>query len=285
MQTEISNASLEEIKTQTLSIQNKTSELVIKDSEDLDTAKKIEKECTTLEKFIESERKRYTDPLNEVVKKLIQKEKDLMAPITKAKEDIRNKQIAFAQKQEQERLRQEGIILDIIQKINSTPDDIDLELLSDTITEKDARIGVAIETRRQFFAEQERLAEFARKQKEAQEELDRVRQEQWVEAAKLAKQKLEDDLARQKMEDETARILEDGKRQEMKEQADAEQKRVAGSYSMPKGMRKVAKFEIVNDKLVPVEFYTIDESKIKEAIKNWIREIPWVRVWEEDKIQ
>lgn len=60
LETELSKVSREEIEAQTINIQNRISGLVIQRSEDLDIAKVIEKECTSLEKFIETERKKLT---------------------------------------------------------------------------------------------------------------------------------------------------------------------------------------------------------------------------------
>lgn len=225
MQTELSKASIEETRIQIQTVEKKILALEISETSDLDIAKSLEKECTAIEKFIEANRTSLTKPIGDIVANINAQAKELALPITKAKEDIRAKQIAFAQKVEAERLAKERKIFDIIQKINTTPDEIDLELMSDEITEKDPRIGVAIESRRQFFAEQARLAEFAKQQKIEQERLKKIQEEQGIEAARLEKEKAEDRLRKQKMEDETKRILEDGKRQEMKELADAELKR------------------------------------------------------------
>lgn len=270
MQTELSKASIEETRMQIQTVEKKILSLEIMKPDDLDIAKALEKECTAIEKFIETNRTSLTVPIGEIVKNINAQAKELALPITQAKEGIRAKQIAFAQKLEAERLAKERIILDIIQKINTTPDDIELELLSDEITEKDPRIGVAIETRRQFFAEQERLAEFARQQAIEQARLKKIQEEQGIEAARIEKEKANDRLRKQKMEDETKRILEDGKRQEMKEQAEAEMKRQekVTEASVPKGLRKVVKHEVVAASLVPVEFCTPDDVKIRQALKE-----------------
>jgi len=72
------------------------------------------------------------------------------------------------------------------------------------------------------------------------------------------------------MEDENKRILEDGKKKEMEELAEAEAKRqekLAGA-SVPKGLRKVVKHEIVDASLVPMAYCTPDDIKIRQALKD-----------------
>jgi hypothetical protein len=51
-----------------------------------------------------------------------------------------------------------------------------------------------------------------------------------------------------------------------------------------KWQRKVTKFEIIDENLVPRDLCTPDEKKIRERVKNWSLEIPWVRVREETAI-
>ncbi len=178
MQTEISKVTREEIEAQTVVLQKAINLLSIKGMDDVQSAKELEKQCTSLEKLIEAERDKIVRPMNEAVKTINSSAKELVAPITQAKEDIRNKQIEYAQQLEAERLAKEREVLGIIQKINSTPDEVELELLADTIKHPDVRIKVAIETRRSMFEEQERQRKFAEEQRKEQLRLNEIAKQQ-----------------------------------------------------------------------------------------------------------
>ncbi len=286
LQTEISQGSRREIEVQTANLRKKIDELVIKIPADLTNAKIYEKECTALEGLIETKRTEITVPIGEQVKKINQSAKDLVAPITQCKEDIRNKQIAYAQKIEAERLRKEGEIMEIIRTVNAFTDEIDLELYSDTIKNDDPRIEIAVESRRQFFLEAERMRLFKIQQEEERKKLDKIKEAQGMEAARLAKKEANDRLNRQAFLDETNRMLEDNKKKGLEEAAASRAKieKQAQEASAVKGLRKVAKFEVTHPQFVPSVYCTPDDTKIRQAIKDGIREIPGVRIWSEDKI-
>ena len=48
-------------------------------------------------------------------------------------------------------------------------------------------------------------------------------------------------------------------------------------------VRKTWTYEIVDEKLVPDDYYTIDPTKIRSAIKNEIREIPGIRIYQKEE--
>ena len=286
METEISIVSRQEIIADTLKLSGKIQELVITDSEWATEAKALEKECTSLEKLIETKRTDITGPMNEQIKKINESAKILVAPITQAKEDIRKKQIEYAQKLERERMEKENKILQKIQEINSMKSEVDLEVFIMNMPEApDSRISVVIEARRSFFIEQERLEEMKKLQKAEQERLDKIAKEQGDKAAELAKKESDAALKQKQIEDEMKRIQEDDTRRELEATAAKETKESSKSYGQVKWLRKVTQFEIIDEILVPRAFCTSDISKIKAAFKLGHTEIPGVRIWEEDKIQ
>ena len=57
------------------------------------------------------------------------------------------------------------------------------------------------------------------------------------------------------------------------------------SAAKPKGMRTRWKFEVIDADLVPRAFCKPDDSVIAEAVKNWAREIEWLRIYSEESVQ
>lgn len=287
LQTELSKVTREEIEAQTLALKKRIKGLEILKPEDATEAKEIEKECKALENLIEEKRTELTVPLNETLGKINALAKDLVKPITQAKEDIRAKQIEYAQKLEAERQKKEQEILSIIQKVNSAPDEIELELYADQVQNPDGRIKVAIEARRNYFEEQERMRKQKEEMAKEQARLDAIAKEQGEEAARLAQSQAEERIRIQKAEDEKKRMAEDARLREAEEMAEydrqqAEKKQEAGKV---KGLRKVVKFEVVDGMKVPRNLCSPDDTLIRAALKEGVREIPGVRIWAEDKIQ
>lgn len=48
-------------------------------------------------------------------------------------------------------------------------------------------------------------------------------------------------------------------------------------------VRKTWTYEIVDEKLVPDEYYTIDPTKIRSAIRNEVREIPGIKIFQKEE--
>jgi cupin superfamily acireductone dioxygenase involved in methionine salvage len=56
------------------------------------------------------------------------------------------------------------------------------------------------------------------------------------------------------------------------------------SAPAPKGISKVWTFEILSESLVPREYLTIDEKKIKVAISTGVREIAGVKIYQKEQL-
>lgn len=287
LQTELAKFSKEEIERQTFEIQKKISALQIVSTEDTTTAKVIEKECTSLEKLIEEKRVEIVKPLNDFVSGINALAKTLMSPVTASKEVIRKKQIEYSQKLEAERQEKEWEVLTIIQKINSTPDEVELELYADQVVHPDPRIKVAVETRRSYFEEQERQRKVREEQVNEWARLEAIKKEQGAEAARLAQIQAEERLRLQKAEDERKRIAEDARVKEAEEMAEFDRQEALKKQESEKvkGLRKVLKFEVADESKLPRELMSPDDSKIRSALKEGLRDIPGLRIWAEDKIQ
>lgn len=47
--------------------------------------------------------------------------------------------------------------------------------------------------------------------------------------------------------------------------------------------RKVPMWEVADVKLIPAEYFVLDESKIGKLVRNGLRNIPGIRIWEEEQ--
>lgn len=287
IQKELPASFKKEVEIKTSELTKEISAIEVKDEETASSAKLLQKSCTALEWLIEDKRKEITKPLNDFVSGINSLAKELVEPISKAKDEIKLKQIKYAQELERQRLEKENEVLAIIAKVQAMPDEVELELYADTVTNPDLRIKSAIEAKRGYFEEQERQ----RKMREAQEieakRLAQIAKEQWEEAALRAREQAEEKLRLQKAQDELARQQEDSKQKDAEEMAEFQRQQVQKQQSATrvKGLRKVVMFEVTDPLKVPRELCTPDDSKIRESLKENFREIPGLRVWVEDKIQ
>lgn len=268
----------------------KIAKIEVKDADTAKDAQFLMKECTGLENLIEEKRTSITKPINDALKELNAMAKELAAPVTKAKDEIKAKQVAYAQKLEREAAEREAAVMAVISQIRQTADESELEVLAFEHEEHpDSRIKAEIETRRSYFEEEERK----RKLKEAEDaEAARIASL----AAKVTPEQLEEErrkadekLKQMEADAELRRINEDAAKQEAKEKAaeDERKREKAAAAAAPKGIRKVLKFEVSEASLVPRALCSPDETEIRNFLKEnpHIREIPGVRIWSEDKIQ
>ena len=51
-----------------------------------------------------------------------------------------------------------------------------------------------------------------------------------------------------------------------------------------KSIKKVWTFEILDPNIIPIEYRTVDEKKIRQAMLNGIREIPGVKIYQESQL-
>lgn len=166
------------------------------------------------------------------------------------------------------------------------PDEVELELYADTVTNPDLRIKATIEQKRGYFEEQERQRKVREAQEKENARLAQIAKEQGEEALKIAKEQAEERLRLQKAQDELKRQQEDAKQKDAEAMAEYQQSQNAKVQELTrvKGLRKVMKFEVVDPLKVPRELCSPDESKIRESLKLTFREIPGLRIWTEDKI-
>lgn len=113
-------------------------------------------------------------------------------------------------------------------------------------------------------AEQNRIEE--EKRRVAQEEADRVNAENEAN---------EDPDSLEAMMNESLTSHEIDKEEVLPEKIEATQ---------VKGMRVVTKFEVTDEVMVPKGYFTIDEKKIRVAIKDGVTQISGVRIYKENQL-
>ena len=131
--------------------------------------------------------------------------------------------------------------------------------------------------------------------------LERERQEKLKVEAEERRKREEEARALIKAQQEEAETLamfaDKGEVEKLKAQAHAESQRIEFEAKKEhwdavkeiksdkvSGVRRTWTFEIIDESLVPVEFKSVDEKKIRKAMSNEVREIPGVRIYQETSI-
>ena len=232
-------------------IKAKAESVEIVTADDLTSASSVLTECNKFIKEVEDTRKWYTDPVSKWVKHMIWLATDVSSPVETAKEMIKGKILAYNTKMEEIRKAEEERI--------RKEQQAEAERIAKEKAERD-------EAERQSLAEENEKLKQANAEQAQEIENDRIRRE--FEAKKIADAEAE----KQRLADQEAQMKLDA----MKANA------VAGK---PKGMREVRLFEVTSEQDVPRSMCKPDESLIREAVKAGAREIPWVRIYSENRVQ
>jgi hypothetical protein len=203
----------------------------------------------------DAERKQLVGPLNDTVKRINAKFKGAIAPLDAADQIVRSKIGAYHA--EQERIRRE----------------------------EEARLE----------AERQERERKAREECERQEAEARAKREQAEREAReaAAKAKAEHDAEAQRLAEEAKAKLAEAKTAEAAIQSlptleiprahvapPAPLKSASGGVST----RKVWTFEITDEAAVPRDYLVVDETKIRQAMRDGAREIPGVRIYQDDQL-
>lgn len=103
------------------------SEIQIKDKETSLQADKLLRSCNEIEKDIENQRVNMVKPLNDIVKTINSKAKDVSAPVLEAKTEVKRKIVAYNAELEKARRLEEARIETIINSFQDYKDQKDLE--------------------------------------------------------------------------------------------------------------------------------------------------------------
>jgi len=222
----------------------KTKTLVIKTKEQMTGATEYLANIVARKKRIEVIRISYTQPLNETLRNINADFKKASAPLEEAEGIVKTKMIAY-RKIEADRIEAER--------------------------KKEEEKQWKIEQKR--IADEKKIAD-----KEALKETKKIEKENLSKAAENKEKKRIEDEKKAK-QDEL-----DKQGEEFVPEVDIKQENTVHSESGAARMRKVWKFEIENEKQIPKAYLTVDEVKIRKAIKGGVREIAGVRIYEDEQV-
>lgn len=246
-------------------------EIVIDSRDKVEDARTILKSCQATEKEIEEKRTEIVKPYNDLVKEVNAYAKTLLQPTEAAKSEIKGK--ILARDQEQERIKQAEAMAvnNMIIKIQKTATIDELETIRQEVEAAGAvheRIATAILN--QFKAINE-----AEEAKKRQEEADRLRQLAATgDKVAVAQEAQNIVAAREERADEVAATA----------QEIAVTPTIQEDDSKVKGIRYRYSYEIEDANLIPRAYLTIDDKKVREAIKT-LPSIPGIKIIKTKDIQ
>ena len=237
-------------------LMDKANSLSITKIEDTQIATLLLKDCQKTEKELEDKRIEIVQQPNDFVREVNALFKDVVVPVLTAKNTIKQKVVAYNDEQEKLRRAEEQKRLEEEQKR--------LQKIED---ERKERERVELEKRQ---AEEARLADIAKAQSKERYELEQER--------------LSLERAKREAEEERARLVEERKEMLRKQIAESEQAAVVADTKV-KGILKRWTWELVDEEKVPKAFCTSDSKKINAAIKEGIRDISGIRIFEESTVR
>lgn len=272
------------MKKKGLEIKTSASELVIKNSEDLQKSSAIFKLCQENLKEIEEGRKELITPHRDFVNQINKLAKKVSVSTEEAKLLVKEKILKYNQEQEKIRFEKAEKERKRLEKIRLKEDEDRLERkrIEDEKREKEEarlekiRIG---QEKAQAKIDEEKNEN---KRKEAQIEADRINAQAKIEADKL-------EIARKKRElDEERKQIEEDKKEAKRKALEAKQQEKRDKEeeaNKVKGMRTLTKYEIIDEDLVPRGFCSSDSKKINEAIKSGVKKIAGIKIFKEKSIR
>lgn len=288
----------------------------ITDSESLVEANKLIKDINAHKKLVETKRLELTQPLNNVIKQLIAKEKEVLLPLSEGKAEVGSKILDYNAEIERKRLEEERRIEKITDTIHdmfdmrvtipATIDEMGASLKSyfSELPEADQNnplIKVAFMTtvgkltdRKNQLIEEERAAAERKRQEEEAARLAEEAKKQSAEEARIAAERKEIEDQKRAIEEEKLQMERD--KAEIEHQKEL-QKAEAEALKLQKASKKEAaaapktnavtsvKFEIIDEDKVDRAFCSPDEKKIREYIRLGMTEIAGVRIFTETKVR
>lgn len=238
-----------EVERQVAEARERAEAIEVRNPEEAERAARLLREIKARRSAAESERVELTKPLLDTKKRIDQKFKDAMAPFDAADKIVRDKLGGYTAEQER----------------------------------------IAAEETARLEAEQRERERIAREMRETQEAAERVKREQAEQDAREAAELVK--AAKDQEEREAAEALADEAREKAAEAATAEAaiaslpevslpKAVVAAPAKPTGIsqRKVWKGWVVDAAAVPREYLTVDQTAIRRAVRDGVREIPGVRI-------
>lgn len=277
-------ADLSPFEIRTRSLLDEATTYVIVSPIEAENARLKIKECIALEKEIEEARTSITKPVNDKLKEINNLAKQVTLPATEAKTILTSKINEFMA--EQERIRQAALkrLNDEILKIKSleTYEQLDLFITSDEF-ENNEVIKSTLEIQRKVIEEKITAENERIRREQEQKKLESEKESMSIEQQRLAEERIDLERERRNIEAEKAKLdKEKLESEQAKQLAEVEKQSEAAKVTWT---RVQIKREVVDETLVPRELCSPDSKKINAYMKNWIKNIPWINVWEEKIIR
>jgi hypothetical protein len=285
--------------------------IIIVDDESLKAANLLIKEINSHKKTVSEERTNLTAPLNNVIKQLITKEKEVLLPLEKGKSEVGSKILDYQEELENKRIAEENRIKDIIENLEhfsssmETIEEIDMngaglkeqfsKLPDDDQNNPTIKLAfmdtVNALTDRKNRIEEEARAEAERiRQAEEQKRLDEAAAKQSAEETRIALERKQIEDGKREIEEQKAQIKRDQEELEQaKRRQEVEIEAAKSAKKKPAVIKSnivtMTKYEIVDPDAVSRAYCSPDSTKINEAIKNGITTIAGVRIFTEKKVR
>lgn len=255
----VSTSTLDIVLTKLEPLKMKIATMTITSHDDTIVAVEYRKQLKEIEKDIETTRTTMVKPMNDTVTAINARAKEILQPVLQTVAELDGK-IKERQNKEQARIAEERRIeqerIDAERKVREEEERKQREEQDRIRREEEARI-----------AEQNRLAD--EKLKAAQAAENEVEKKRLQDEADMAAEraKLEQD---KKDFEEKKRQEENEKQEKIRQEQEAEEQAKLAKIAPQKvkGAKTRLKFRITDESKVPHAYWTIDESKIKEAIKS-----------------
>jgi colicin import membrane protein len=249
----------------------------------LPEAQELLKNAQMLASYIEQQRAAAKAPYLEKGREIDELAKQLVAPVETAKEKVKGKIMDYNAELERKRKARELAVANAQRAISAAQDEAAVDAVVAGLDFDDLGVLAAAEARKTAIAQAREQAAEAKRLDAERKELAKIAKKQGEEAAAIAQEKARQEAEARKLEQDK----QDAARKAQQEQLAKEAERAASEAAArakvqaPKGVRKVAKFEVTDAAKLPREYLCADEKAIRAAVNAGAREISGVRIWED----
>ena len=283
------------------SFKQEANEISISWDDDKDSAQNTKKQIQKFRIKIDAARKRATEPYRTYIKAVNDKWNEIVESLKEVERTIWAKLLAYDEEVQRKRKEREQKIVAIIKKIYECENDWQIDDIISEIDIDDAQINLAVTYQKQKIIDNERKRKEEEKRLAEEERLKKIKKEA-EEKARIAKEKNDEkarlealqaqeavaEVAESIEEDRSSREIETWKEEQNEKEnikaaeweaaVDRIVKKQKEQASQVKGKRKNLLFEVIDPDLVPVQYKTVDEKKIRAALKAKIVDsIPGVK--------
>jgi hypothetical protein len=281
----------------------RANKLEITNDEELKSATALKKEITAQAKTVNELRFEITRPLDELKDRILSKEKEILVPLSEARNDIASKILAYEEELERIRKEEEDRIIGItteLMRYMPFPALTDVKKIEERIKEFDQEFGklaeadqnnprikaVYIDVSSQLVFHQAKVVEEAKTAAE-RARLDEEAKTQSEERRKIEAEKQQIEEDKRKIEREKQELAAQQEADRLRKIADAKAEEEAKALAKrPKtAIRTDTKFEVTDIEAVPRELCSPDDKKIRQAVANGAKEIPGVRIYQEKAVR